>query len=153
MKRYVEGLDRQLVTLLPKCLEDFISEDNPVRVIDAFVDELDLASAGFEGAALASTAQRNLVAEVHPGAEASIAAAIAGRDDVQADTGFEEPPAPDVPASCWLQPQLQADVRLSGITHDERAPCADNCLDLPSQPALLHTWRTTPWPQRAGREG
>lgn len=96
--------------------------------------------------------QRDVVAEVHPGAETSIAAAIARRDDVQSDTGFEEPPAPDVPASCRLQPQLQTDVRLSGITHGERAPYADGCLDLPGQPARPHAWRTTPRPQRAGRE-
>jgi transposase len=42
MKRFIEGDDRRQVTLLPECLDDFIDEDNPVRVIDAFVDELDL---------------------------------------------------------------------------------------------------------------
>ena len=49
MPRYVESQDRQQVTLLPECLDDFMAEDNPVRVIDAFVDELDLAGVGFEG--------------------------------------------------------------------------------------------------------
>lgn len=34
--RYVEGSDRQQVTLLPECLDDYIAEDNPVRVVDAF---------------------------------------------------------------------------------------------------------------------
>jgi hypothetical protein len=47
MPRYVESQDRQQVTLLPECLDDFIGEDNPVRVVDAFVDELDLAGLGF----------------------------------------------------------------------------------------------------------
>jgi len=42
MKRFIEGEDRSHVTLLPECLGDYIGEDNPVRVIDAFVDELDL---------------------------------------------------------------------------------------------------------------
>lgn len=42
MKRFIEGDDRQQVTLLPKCLDDFIDENNPVRVVDAFVEELDL---------------------------------------------------------------------------------------------------------------
>ena len=37
MSRFVEGQDRQQVTLLPECLDDFIGEDNPVRVVDAFV--------------------------------------------------------------------------------------------------------------------
>src|SRR5215470_3184005 len=47
MKRFVEGADRGQSTLLPECLDDWISEDNPVRVIDVFVDELDLAELGF----------------------------------------------------------------------------------------------------------
>lgn len=55
MPRYVESQDRQQVTLLPECLNDFIGEDNPVRVVDAFVDELDLAGVGFEWMAQAAT--------------------------------------------------------------------------------------------------
>jgi len=43
------------VALLPECLDDFIDEDNPVRVIDVFVDELDLAGLGFDGAVPAMT--------------------------------------------------------------------------------------------------
>ena len=39
MKRFIEGEDRQQVTLLPECLDDYIGEDNPVRVVDAFVEE------------------------------------------------------------------------------------------------------------------
>ena len=46
MKRFIEGEDRAQATLFPACLEDYISEDNPVRVIDAFVDELDLHGLG-----------------------------------------------------------------------------------------------------------
>ena len=42
MKRFVEGLDRTQSTLFPERLEDWIGDDNPVRVIDVFVDELDL---------------------------------------------------------------------------------------------------------------
>jgi transposase len=38
MKRFVEGADRGQSTLLPECLDDWIDEENPVRVIDAFVD-------------------------------------------------------------------------------------------------------------------
>lgn len=47
MKRFVEGEDRNQSTLFPECLEDYIAEDNPVRVIDVFVDELDLGQLGF----------------------------------------------------------------------------------------------------------
>jgi transposase len=49
MKRFVEGMDRGQSTLFPECLEDWIGEDNPVRVIDVFVEELDLAELRFGG--------------------------------------------------------------------------------------------------------
>src|SRR6478672_11193300 len=49
MRRFVEGMDRAQATLFPECLEDWICEDNPVRAIDVFVDELDLAELGFGG--------------------------------------------------------------------------------------------------------
>jgi transposase len=55
MSRFVEGQDRQQVTLLPECLDDFIGEDNPVRVVDAFVSELNLAALGFDGVTPAAT--------------------------------------------------------------------------------------------------
>ncbi len=48
MKRFVESADRGQATLFPECLEDWIGEDNPVRVIDVFVDGLDLAELGFD---------------------------------------------------------------------------------------------------------
>ncbi len=47
MKRFIEGVDRGQSTLFPECLEDWIGEDNAVRVIDVFVDELDLRALGF----------------------------------------------------------------------------------------------------------
>lgn len=49
MKRFIEGEDRQQVTMLPECLDDYIAEDNPVRVVDVFVEELDLRALGFDG--------------------------------------------------------------------------------------------------------
>src|SRR5215211_635823 len=49
MKRFVEGEDRRQATLLPACLDDYVAPDNPVRIIEAFVDELDLAALGFAG--------------------------------------------------------------------------------------------------------
>ena len=55
MKRFVEGVDRAQATLLPECLEDWVGEDNAVRVIDVFVDELDLGELGFSGIAPAIT--------------------------------------------------------------------------------------------------
>lgn len=47
MKRFIEGEDRGQGTLLPDLLDDYVAEDNPVRVVDVFVDELDLAKLGF----------------------------------------------------------------------------------------------------------
>ena len=47
MKRFIEGMGRGQGTLFPAYLEDWIGEDNPVRVIDVFVDELDLGGLGF----------------------------------------------------------------------------------------------------------
>jgi transposase len=49
MRRFVEGVDRGQTTLFPESLDDWIDENNPVRVIDAFVDALDLRALGFEG--------------------------------------------------------------------------------------------------------
>src|ERR1700745_191462 len=49
MKRFVEGEDRRQGALLPHCLDDYVTEDNPVRVIEAFIDELDLGTRGFDG--------------------------------------------------------------------------------------------------------
>src|SRR6202023_795284 len=49
MKRFVEGADRGQSTLFPECLDDWIDEDNPVRVIDVFVDALDLGALDFGG--------------------------------------------------------------------------------------------------------
>ncbi len=47
MKRFVEGADRRQSTLFPGRLEDWVGDDNPVRVVDVFVDELDLGALGF----------------------------------------------------------------------------------------------------------
>ena len=63
MGRFIEGEDRSQVTLLPECLDDFIADDNPVRVVDAFVDELDLHELGFEGTSPAGTGRPSY----HPG--------------------------------------------------------------------------------------
>ena len=55
MKRFVAGADRVQWTLLPECLDDFIAESDPVRVVDAFVAALDLAELGFDGVEPAAT--------------------------------------------------------------------------------------------------
>src|SRR5258708_2258982 len=49
MHRFIDGEDRMQQTLLPNSLEDYVGEENPVRVIEVFIDELDLAALGFFG--------------------------------------------------------------------------------------------------------
>lgn len=55
MKRFVEGTDRGQSTLFPECLADWIEENNPVQVIDVFIDALNLAELGFDGVAPEAT--------------------------------------------------------------------------------------------------
>src|SRR5580693_2357397 len=55
MKRFVEGADRGQSTLLPECVDEWVEESNCVRVVDCFVDALDLADLGFEGVEPAAT--------------------------------------------------------------------------------------------------
>ena len=55
MGRFVQGADRRQPTLFPECLDDYVAEDNPVRVVDVFVAELDLKGLGFEGMTPAAT--------------------------------------------------------------------------------------------------
>jgi transposase len=55
MKRFIEGADRTQSTLLPEMLDEYIAETNPVRVVDVYVDELDLGKLGFAGVDPAAT--------------------------------------------------------------------------------------------------
>ncbi|CAB3745561.1 IS1182 family transposase ISBusp4 [Paraburkholderia sediminicola] len=63
MKRFVEGDDRKQVALLPECVDDYIGQDNPVRIVDVFVDELDFTTLGFSGTTPATTGRPSY----HPG--------------------------------------------------------------------------------------
>lgn len=55
MKRFIQGEDRTQATMFPELLDDYVAETNPVRVVDVFVDELDLGQLGFEGVDPAET--------------------------------------------------------------------------------------------------
>jgi len=55
MGRFIDAADRGQASFLPACLEDYVDLDNPVRIIDAFVDELDLSELGFARVQPAST--------------------------------------------------------------------------------------------------
>src|SRR5580698_6372798 len=63
MGRFVEGEDRRQGILLPEYLDEYVSEDNPVRVIDVFVEALDLGALGFEGVVAEATGRP----AYHPG--------------------------------------------------------------------------------------
>ena len=54
MSRFIEGEDRNQATLFPERLDDYIAEDSPVRVIDVFIDDLDLSELGFKTVAEAT---------------------------------------------------------------------------------------------------
>ena len=68
MKRFVEGVDRTQALLLPEQLDDYVTENNPVSVIDVFVDELDLAALKFDGINPAMTGRPSY----HPAARLKI---------------------------------------------------------------------------------
>ena len=60
MSGFVEGLDRRQTELLPAVLEDYVDEDNPVRVVDAFMNELNLAKLGFARVQAAATGGQDI---------------------------------------------------------------------------------------------
>lgn len=94
MGRFVEGQDCRQDFLLPASLDDYVSEDNPVRVIAAFIDELDLHALGFAGATPARTCRCDCRACLQQLASESLALiaqqVVSGHDDVVAGS----------PASC-----------------------------------------------------
>src|SRR5450756_3061288 len=55
---HISGFERSQILLLPEAVDDYVDADNPVRFIDAFVDELDLSAAGFVRVAAKATPPR-----------------------------------------------------------------------------------------------
>jgi transposase len=64
MKRFVEGTDRSQSILFPEQLDDDVTEDNIVRVVDAFIEAIDLHALGFAGADLCRYFKGRPVADV-----------------------------------------------------------------------------------------
>src|SRR5207244_10537315 len=64
-KGFVAGAERAQASLLPESLEDWVDESNAVRVIDAFVDALDLADLGFDGVAPEATGRPSYHPSTH----------------------------------------------------------------------------------------
>src|SRR5438105_397283 len=65
MAGFVSGTDRGQATLLPECLDDWVDGSNPVRVIDAFVNALDLADLGFDGVEPEATGRPSYHPSIH----------------------------------------------------------------------------------------
>jgi hypothetical protein len=64
MAGFVAGADRGQATLLPECLDDWVDESNPIRVIDAFVEALDLRKLGFKGMDPAETGRPTILRRI-----------------------------------------------------------------------------------------
>ena len=112
MKRFIEGQDRSQVTLLPECLDDYIGEDNPVRVIDAFVDELDLQTLGCEGAEPAATGRPSY----HPAVVLKIY--VYGYHRIQSSRRLEREAQRNVELM-WLTGRLAPDFKtIADFRHD-----------------------------------
>src|ERR1035441_9740323 len=90
MKRFIEGADRTQVSLLPECVEDYVAEDNPVRVIEAFVEQLDLRQMGFEAPRAAAFRRRDRPASSSPRARAP-RARIASSRRAHSDRRYTRP--------------------------------------------------------------
>ena len=48
MSGFIEGEDRNQATMFPERLDDYVTEDSPVRVVDVFIDDLDISGLGFK---------------------------------------------------------------------------------------------------------
>src|SRR5437868_3612569 len=122
MKRFIEGEDRQQVALLPECLDDYIGEDNPVRVVDAFVDELDLYALGFEGVEPAATGRPSF----HPSVLLKLY--IYGYlNRIQSSRRLEREAQRNVELM-WLTGRLAPDFKtIAGFQHDNGACTRNVC--------------------------
>src|SRR6476619_2337861 len=89
MSRFIEGEARSQSVLFPERLEDWIAEDNPVRAVEAFVEELDLGELGICG----GRASRDRTAGIPPGdAPQDLHLWVSEPDPVQPSAGARDEP-------------------------------------------------------------
>ena len=139
MKRFVEGQDRGQLILLPECLDDYVGEDNPVRIVDAFIDELDLAVLGFAGVVPEATGRPSY----HP---------VDAAEDLP--LRLSQPRAVEPAARTGSAAQYRADVadRAAGarLQDDRRLPQGQRRGDpggvLPVCGVVPHSWACSPAP-------
>ena len=121
MKRFVEGEDRRQGVLLPEYLDDFVVEENQVRVIEAFVEELDLAALGFEGVAPAATGRPSY----HPSVLLKIY--VYGYiNQIQSSRRLERETARNV-EMMWLTGRLTPDFTIADFRRDNGAAIRSAC--------------------------
>ena len=94
MKRFVEGEDRRQAVLLPEYLDDYVSEENPVRVIDVFVSELDLGALGFAGVVPEAWMALASISRAWPASGGVITVAVSAPARTQAWPVFGTPSQP-----------------------------------------------------------
>src|SRR4030095_6576472 len=115
MKRFVQATDRGQSTLFPECLADWIDENNPVQVIDVFVDALDLAELGFDGVTTEGTGRPSY----HPSVRLKLY--IYGYlNRVQSSRRLEREAGRNVEAM-WLTGRLGSDPRSGEHTAERQA--------------------------------
>ena len=116
MKRFVEGEDRRQGVLLPEYLDDYVSEDNPVRVIDVFVDELDLGVLAFAGVVPEATGRP----AYHPGLLLKIY--VYGYINLIASSRRLEREAPRNVELMWLTGRLAPDFKTIADFRKDNGP-------------------------------
>jgi transposase len=88
MKCFIQSTDRTQVSLCPEQLEDYVTDDNPVRVVDVFVDQLALGALGFAGVTPLKTGRL----AYHPGRTAqTLHLRLPEPDSIQSSTGTRKP--------------------------------------------------------------
>ena len=148
MTRFVQSEDRRQGVLLPEYLDDYVAEDNPVRVIDVFVDELDLGALGFDGVIPEATGRP----AYHPGALLKIY--VYGYINQIASSRRLERETQRNVELMWLTGRLTPDFKTIADFRKDNGPairgpaassslCADNwaCSPMPSPPSTAASSR------------
>tara|TARA_B110000495_G_C22489095_1_gene301393 strand:- start:7 stop:366 length:360 start_codon:yes stop_codon:yes gene_type:complete len=116
MSHHIKGQSRTQSTLFPEALDDFVTDENPVRVIDAFVDSVDLASLGFKKVKTKATGRPCY----HPGTMLKLY--IYGYlNRIQSSRRLEKETHRNVELM-WLLGRLTPDFKTIAYSHASRSP-------------------------------
>jgi transposase len=137
MGRFIEGADRRQATLLPQTVDDYLGEENPVRVIDAFVVVLDLAALGFDGVVPEETGRPSY----HPATMLKIYD-YGYLNQVQSSRGLERECRRNLEL-IWLTGRLAPDFKTIADFRRDKRPC--------HPPSLCAVRRALPQPKPSRR--